>query len=85
MRPLPRLVDWKHYCRVQLLNSDMTTTIAIRAIHFPKDGQQREAAREHLVLSEFFAMQILIASRRTNASIRVGEAHCGPAYCSTNS
>ena len=61
-----------------LMNSDMTTAAAIRAIHFPNDWQQRQAAREHLVLSEFFAMQILIASRRTNASIRVGEAHCGP-------
>ena len=61
-----------------LMNSDMTTAAAIRAIHFPNDWQQREAAREHLVLSEFFAMQILIASRRTNASIRVGKAHCGP-------
>jgi RecG-like helicase/REP element-mobilizing transposase RayT len=61
-----------------LMISDMTTAAAIRAIHFPNGWQQREAAREHLVLSEFFAMQILIASRRTNASIRVGEAHCGP-------
>ena len=61
-----------------LMNSDMTTAAAIRAIHFPNDWQQRQAAREHLVLSEFFAMQILIASRRTNASIRVGETHCGP-------
>ncbi|PYJ13028.1 MAG: hypothetical protein DME93_04940, partial [Verrucomicrobia bacterium] len=61
-----------------LMISDMTTAAAIRAIHFPNDWQQCEAAREHLVLSEFFAMQILIASRRTNASIRVGEAHCGP-------
>ncbi|HEX3620427.1 MAG TPA: DEAD/DEAH box helicase [Candidatus Udaeobacter sp.] len=61
-----------------LMNGDMTTEAAIRAIHFPNDWQQREAAREHLVLSEFFAMQILIASRRTNASIRIGEAHCGP-------
>jgi len=61
-----------------LMNSDMTTAAAIRAIHFPNDWQQRQAAREHLVLCEFFAMQILIASRRTNASIRIGEAHCGP-------
>jgi RecG-like helicase len=61
-----------------LINSDMTTAAAIRAIHFPNDWQQSHAARKHLVLSEFFAMQILIASRRTNASIRLGEAHCGP-------
>src|SRR5215510_13060879 len=40
---------------------------AIRAIHFPKNWEARDAAREHLVLSEFFAMQLLIASRRADA------------------
>ena len=50
---------------------------AIRAIHFPESWEARDAAREHLVLSEFFAMQMLIASRRADSSIRVGEAHCG--------
>src|SRR5947208_1913929 len=50
---------------------------AIRAIHFPGSWEARDAAREHLVLSEFFAMQMLIASRRSDATIRVGGAHCG--------
>src|SRR5206468_5375862 len=50
---------------------------AIRAIHFPESWEARDTAREHLVLSEFFAMQMLIASRRFDASIRVGYAHCG--------
>jgi ATP-dependent DNA helicase RecG len=50
---------------------------AIRAIHFPKSWEARDAAREHLVLSEFFAMQLLLASRRADASIRHGQAHCG--------
>jgi ATP-dependent DNA helicase RecG len=50
---------------------------AIRAIHFPESWEARNAAREHLVLSEFFAMQMLIASRRSEASVRVGQAHCG--------
>ncbi len=50
---------------------------AIRAIHFPENWEARDAAREHLVLSEFFAMQMLIASRRSDASTRVGQAHCG--------
>jgi ATP-dependent DNA helicase RecG len=50
---------------------------AIRAIHFPGSWEVRDAAREHLVLSEFFAMQMLIASRRADSSIRMGEAHCG--------
>src|SRR5216117_2089690 len=44
---------------------------AIRAIHFPESWEARDAAREHLVLSEFFAMQLLIASRRADLSVRV--------------
>ena len=51
---------------------------AIRAIHFPESWKARDVAREHLVLSEFFAMQMLIASRRSESSIRIGESHCGP-------
>src|SRR5437660_1732031 len=51
---------------------------AIRAIHFPESWKARDVAREHLVLSEFFAMQMLIASRRSESSIRMGESHCGP-------
>src|SRR5216117_748685 len=50
---------------------------AIRAIHFPESWEARDTAREHLVLSEFFALQMLIASRRSDASIRIGRAHCG--------
>jgi RecG-like helicase/REP element-mobilizing transposase RayT len=51
---------------------------ALRAIHFPENWEALEAAREHLVLSEFFAMQMLIASRRAESSGRRGDAHCGP-------
>lgn len=51
---------------------------AIRTIHFPESWGARDAAREHLVLSEFFAMQMLIASRRFKSSTRGGQAHCGP-------
>ena len=50
---------------------------AIRTIHFPGSWEARDAAREHLVLSEFFAMQVLIASRRFKSSARAGQAHCG--------
>jgi ATP-dependent DNA helicase RecG len=50
---------------------------AIRAIHFPGSWEARDVAREHLVLSEFFAMQMLIASRRFESSARAGQAHCG--------
>src|SRR5437867_4526115 len=61
-----------------LMKGAMTRAGSIRAIHFPESWEQRDSAREHLVLSEFFAMQILIASRRTGASIRIGHEHCGP-------
>ena len=50
---------------------------AIRTIHFPESWEARDAAREHLVLSEFFAMQMLIASRRFESSARASQAHCG--------
>jgi ATP-dependent DNA helicase RecG len=50
---------------------------AIRTIHFPGSWEERDAAREHLVLSEFFTMQMLIASRRLESSARAGQAHCG--------
>ena len=63
-----------------LLPTDLATGErgdAIRAIHFPESSEARDAAREHLVLSEFFAMQMLIASRRADSSMRMGEAHCG--------
>jgi len=50
---------------------------AIRAIHFPDTWEARDAAHEDLVLNEFFAMQMLIVSRRADASIRQGEKHCG--------
>ena len=51
---------------------------ALHEIHFPTTQEQREAAREHLVFSEFFAMQMLIASRRATAFRRNGHAHSGP-------
>ena len=50
---------------------------SIHAIHFPESWAARDKAREYLVLSEFFAMQLLIASRRAEASARMGESHCG--------
>jgi ATP-dependent DNA helicase RecG len=50
---------------------------AIFAIHFPETWAERDAARRHLVLTEFFAMQMLIGSRRVWAAQRRGGAHCG--------
>jgi RecG-like helicase/REP element-mobilizing transposase RayT len=50
---------------------------ALHQIHFPESQAQLEAARKHLVFSEFFAMQMLIASRRAAASARASRSHRG--------
>ena len=50
---------------------------ALQKIHFPASQEDIGPAREHLVFAEFFAMQLLIASRRSAASSRHGKAHCG--------
>ena len=50
---------------------------ALHEIHFPTTTAQRDAAREHLVFSEFFAMQMLIGSRRNEAVSRAGQRHAG--------
>src|SRR5205823_3970866 len=50
---------------------------ALHEIHFPTTAEQCDAAREHLVFSEFFAMQLLIGSRRSAATLRRGQAHSG--------
>jgi RecG-like helicase/REP element-mobilizing transposase RayT len=46
-------------------------------IHFPENWEKLQAAREHLVLSEFFGLQMRIASRRAESVGRVGGVHCG--------
>jgi RecG-like helicase/REP element-mobilizing transposase RayT len=66
---------WQPIAPTSLVRGERSA--AIRAIHFPGSWEARDAAREHLVLSEFFAMQILIASRRFKSSARGGQAHCG--------
>ncbi|MGI9088491.1 MAG: DEAD/DEAH box helicase [Chthoniobacterales bacterium] len=50
---------------------------ALQQIHFPESTEDLAAARTHLVFSEFFAMQMAIASRRAQAAARPGDAHCG--------
>ena len=68
-------VTWRPIAPASLAGGEQTD--AIRAIHFPENWQARDAARKHLVLSEFFGMQMLIASRRFESVARAGQAHCG--------
>ncbi len=51
--------------------------VALQQIHFPESWQARDAARHHLVFSEFFAMQMTIAARRAQATGRPGQSHAG--------
>jgi RecG-like helicase/REP element-mobilizing transposase RayT len=49
----------------------------LHEIHFPTADEARARAREALVLAEFFAMQMLLASRRARSRSRTGAIHCG--------
>ena len=57
--------------------SSVDQRTAIGSIHFPETWEQLNAARRHLVLSEFFAMQMLVGSRRVQSAERPGAPHCG--------
>src|SRR5436190_10569004 len=48
---------------------------ALRKIHFPESDQQLRKVRDHLVLGEFFRMQMQIAAARAEHSARVGCRH----------
>ena len=50
---------------------------ALRDIHFPENAADLAVAREHLVATEFFAMQMVIAARRLASRAHVGNSHCG--------
>jgi ATP-dependent DNA helicase RecG len=46
---------------------------ALQMIHFPENWEKLRSAREHLVLSEFFGLQMRIASRRARSRWAVSE------------
>src|SRR3954453_10357931 len=48
---------------------------ALQQIHFPDSMEALAEAREHLVFSEFFSMQMAIASRRVATATRAGVPH----------
>ena len=63
-----------------LLPARLTTGSAAEAwreIHFPATDEALARARETLVLAEFFAMQMLLSSRRARARSLPGAIHCG--------
>jgi ATP-dependent DNA helicase RecG len=50
---------------------------ALQQIHFPDDAASLEKARRHLVLEEFFVMQLTVAAKRMEAAAQPGAQHCG--------
>jgi RecG-like helicase/REP element-mobilizing transposase RayT len=48
---------------------------ALRQIHFPESWDALAKARRHLVLEEFFAMQLSIAARRSEQAAEPGAVH----------
>ncbi|MCE9611758.1 MAG: ATP-dependent DNA helicase RecG [Chthoniobacter sp.] len=48
---------------------------ALRQIHFPESWARRDEARRHLVLCEFFAMQVSIAAKRAEQTAQPGAVH----------
>jgi ATP-dependent DNA helicase RecG len=48
---------------------------ALHKIHFPESEDERRKVHEHLVLAEFFRMQMQIAVARAENSARVGSRH----------
>jgi len=55
--------------------SDGEDESALRKIHFPENNEQLRKVRDHLVLGEFFRMQMQIAATRAENSARVGCRH----------
>ncbi len=49
---------------------------ALRQIHFPDSRATLAKARRHLVLDEFFAMQLSIAAKRAEQMAQPGAVHC---------
>ncbi len=50
---------------------------ALRQIHFPANAESLAKARRHLVLAEFFAMQMCISAKRAEQIALPGEVHSG--------
>jgi ATP-dependent DNA helicase RecG len=50
---------------------------ALRQIHFPDSNETLSKARQHLVLEEFFILQLIVSARRSELKHQAGAVHCG--------
>lgn len=63
--------------RLPPIMGDEVVHDVFRQIHFPDDWDTLKRARRHLILDEFFTMQLFIAAKRAETVLRPGESHCG--------
>jgi RecG-like helicase/REP element-mobilizing transposase RayT len=77
-RTLERAGDLQIETRLPAKLDSMPLAEALRQIHFPDNAEMLVRARRHLVLDEFFAMQLCVAAKRAETVARRGEPHCGP-------
>jgi ATP-dependent DNA helicase RecG len=85
----PRLLRWMVWKVLDRLNDENVATLlpvkldplsratALRQIHFPDSDDALQKAQRHLVLEEFFRMQISVAASRAEHQSERGAAHCG--------
>lgn len=59
------------------LRGDSRFGQALRQIHFPESFEAQKHARRHLVLLEFFKMQLALALKRAETVSQPGANHCG--------
>lgn len=59
------------------LDSTIDRKEALKNIHFPPDETAKAAAYRHLVLTEFFSLQLHVAAKRAQTIAQPGKNHCG--------
>ncbi len=56
----------------------MSRAEMLRQIHFPESQEMLAKARKHLVLTEFFAIQMTVAAQRAEQAAQPGAVHASP-------
>ncbi len=75
---LQRLGGFKLPSQLPASLDDQPRLEMLRQIHFPDDQESLQRAKRHLILEEFFAMQLAIAWKRQDQAQEPGAAHAGP-------
>jgi ATP-dependent DNA helicase RecG len=76
-RTLERIDSFQIETRLPAKLDSMPLAGALRQIHFPDNAETLGRARRHLVLDEFFTMQLCVAAKRAQTLELCGEPHSG--------